>query len=87
MTGQLTDRTVPSHPHASRVYRMAPPWGHPPGQGRLHELAGDLLHAFFASAIIADFAADHEAHGPDQVVVVLSREASGMTSEMPTDAG
>ena len=65
---------------------MAPPLGSPPGQGRLHELAGDLRHAFFASAIIADFGADHEARGRDEVVV-LSREASGVTSDMPTDAG
>ena len=66
---------------------MAPPLGSPPGQGRLHELAGDPLSAFFASAIIADFGAGHEPRGPDQVVVASSQEASGMTSEMPADAG
>ena len=66
---------------------MAPPLGSPPGQGRLHELAGDPLYAFFASSIIADFGADHEARGPDQVVVALSHEGSGVTSDMPADGG
>ena len=66
---------------------MSPPLGSLAGQGRLQELAGDPLHAFFASSIIADFPAGHEPRGPDQVVVALSREASGMTSEMPSDAG
>ena len=66
---------------------MAPTLGSPPGQGPLHELAGDPLSAFFASSIIADFPADHELRSRDQVVVVLSREASGMTSEMPAYAG
>ena len=66
---------------------MAPPLGSPPAQGRLHELAGDPRHAFFASAIIADFEADYEARAPDQVVVASSPEASGVTSEMPPDAG
>ena len=64
---------------------MAPPLGSPPAQDRLHKLAGDPRHAFFASAIIADFEADYEA--PDQVVVASSPEASGVTSEMPPDAG
>jgi len=66
---------------------MALPFGSPPGQGRLPARADDSLSAFFASVIIADFGADHEAHGSGQVVVVLSREASGVTSEMPTDGG
>jgi hypothetical protein len=57
------------------------------GQGHLREQAGDPLHALFASVIIADFPVDHEARGPDQVVVALSQEASGMTSEMPPDGG
>ncbi len=70
-----------------RVCRMALPLGSPSGQGRLHKLAGDPRHAFFASSIIADFEADHEARDPDQVVVALSREASGVTSGMPADAG
>ena len=43
--------------------------GSPPGQGRLLELAGDPLHAFFSSAMIADFPADHEHLVHDQVVV------------------
>ena len=65
---------------------MAPPLGSPPGQGRLHELAGDPLSAFFASSIIADFPAGHEPRVRDQVVYALSHEASGVTSETPADA-
>jgi hypothetical protein len=66
---------------------MAPLLGSPPGQGRLHELAADSLSAFFAASIIADFEADHEPCGRDQVVGALSQEASGMTGKMPADAG
>jgi hypothetical protein len=66
---------------------MAPPLGSPPGQGRLHEQAGDPLYAFFTSGIIADFPADHENRVPDQVVFAPGNEASGMTSDMLTDGG
>jgi hypothetical protein len=66
---------------------MAPPLGSPPGQARLHELAGDPRHAFFSSSIIADFPAGHEDRVRDQVVFDLSHEASGVTSDMPTDGG
>jgi hypothetical protein len=66
---------------------MSLPLGSPLGQARLHELAGDPLHAFFSSSIIADFPAGHENRVPDQVVVAPSQEASGVTSEMPADGG
>ncbi len=66
---------------------MSPPIGSLPGQGRLHELAGDPLHALFSSSIIADLRAGHENLVPDQVVVAPSHEASGVTSEMPADGG
>ena len=63
------------------------PWGHPLGQGRLHKLTGEPLYEFFTSTIIADFEADYEPGSSDHVVVTLSREASGMTSEMSADGG
>ena len=87
MTRQLTDRTVPSQHHSLSVCRRSPPIGSPPGQGRLHELASDPLHAFFSSSIIADLRAGHEHRVPDQVVFDPSNEASGVTSDMPSDGG
>ena len=62
-------------------------FGSTPVQGRMEELPGDPLHSLFSSSIIADFRAGHENLVHDQLVFAPSNEASGMTSDMPSDGG